>query len=83
MRLQLIGKEEDELKDVSVGTAVNYEGQLLLVTDEYDQEEDGILCVELTTGNTRWLSTNDCVQEIAVKILAYTDYNTLYAERRE
>lgn len=83
MRVKLIGKEEAELKDVSVGSAVNYEGRLLFVTDEYDQEEDGILCVELTTGNTRWLSTDECVEEIAVKILAYTDYNTLYAESRE
>lgn len=83
MRLKLIGKKEAELKDVLVGSAVNYNGRLLLVTDEYDQEEDGILCVELTTGNTTWLSTDECVEEIAVKILAYADYNTLYAERRE
>ena len=83
MRVQIMGKQEVELKEASIGTTVNYEGRLLLVTDEYDQEEDGILCVELTTGNTRWLSTDECVEEIAVKILAYTDYNTLYAERRD
>lgn len=83
MRVKLTGKKKAELKDVSVGSAVNYEGQLLFVTDEHGLEEDSILCVELTTGNIRWLSTDECVEEIDVKILAYTDYDTLYAERRD
>lgn len=82
MRVKLTGKKKAELKDVSVGSTVNHKGRLLLVTDEYGLEEDSILCVELTTGNIRWLSTDECVEEIDVKILAYTDYDTLYAERR-
>lgn len=83
MRVQIMGKQEVELKEVSIGTTVNHKGHLLFITDEYDQEEDGILCVELTTGTTHWLSQNAPVEEIPVKILAYTDYDTLYAERRE
>lgn len=83
MRVQIIDKKEAELKDVSVGTTVNHKGHLLFITDEYDQTEDAILCVELTTGTTHWLPTDTLVEEIAVKILAYTDYDTLYAERRD
>lgn len=83
MRVKLIGKKESELKDVSVGSAVNYEGRLLFVTNEYGLEEDSILCVELTTGNICWLSTDECVEEIETKLLVYTNYETLYAERRD
>lgn len=83
MRVQIMGKQEVELKEVSIGTTVNHKGHLLFITDEYDGEEDGILCVELTTGTTHWLPTDTLVEEIAVKILAYTDYDTLYAEKRD
>lgn len=83
MRVQIMDKLNVELKDISIGTTINHKGRLLFKTDEYDTQEDTILCVELTTGETRWLSTDECVEEIAVKILAYTDYNTLYAESRE
>lgn len=83
MRVQIMGKQEVELKDASIGTTINHKGQLLFITDEYEEKEDGILCVELTTGTTHWLSADTLVEEIPVKILAYTDYDTLYAERRE
>lgn len=83
MRVQIMDKLNVELKDISIGTTINHKGRLLFKTDDYDTREDTVLCVELTTGETQWLPADTPVEEVVVKILAYTDYNTLYAESRE
>lgn len=81
MRIQTIGKVKGTLKDMNAGATIVIEGYMLLVTNKI--EKDGILCVELSTGTTHIIDKKQSVEEIETKLLAYTDYNTLYAERRE
>lgn len=81
MRVQTVGKINNTLDDIAKGAAIVVEGLLLLVTDEV--ENDNILCVELNTGITHMIDKEEEVEEVETKIIAYTDYNTLYAERRE
>lgn len=81
MRVQTVGKINNTLDDIAKGAAIVVEGLLLLVTDEV--ENDNILCVELSTGITHMIDKEEEVKEVETKIIAYTNYNTLYAERRE
>lgn len=81
MKIQIAGRVRGELKHIAKGTAIVYEGHLMLVTDEV--ENKGIVCVELATGTTHLIDREQCVDEIEVKIIAYANYDTLYAERSE
>lgn len=81
MKIQIAGKVNGKLEHIKKGTTVIVEGHLLLVTDKI--EKDDILCVELSTGTTHMVDKEQCVDEIETKIVAYANYDALYAERRE
>lgn len=81
MRIQTVGKVKGTLEHMNAGATIVIEGYVLLVTDK--TENDDILCVELSTGTTHMIDKKQFVEEIETKLLAYTNYETLYAERRE